>query len=80
MASSRSSSARIASRSAGTTSHSASYPLRMFARRFCSDWMWFARFCDGESRVPFAAAPLPGAGALAACAAAAAAALLLLPP
>ena len=26
----------------------------MFARRFCSDWMWFARFCEGDSSVPFA--------------------------
>lgn len=51
---SRSSSARIASRNAGTVSQRASYPRRMFALRFCSDWMWLARFCEGESRAPFA--------------------------
>lgn len=50
-----SSSSRIASRSGGTTSQSASYPRRMFARRFCSDWMWFARFWDGERRAGFGA-------------------------
>lgn len=22
----------------------------MFALRFCSDWMWFAFFCDGDNR------------------------------
>jgi hypothetical protein len=38
-----------AARSAGTAAQSASYPRRMFARRFCSLWMWFAFFCDGLS-------------------------------
>ena len=46
-----SSSARIASRSAGMVSQRASYPRRMFARRFCSDWMWFAFFCEGVKSV-----------------------------
>lgn len=47
----------MASLRAGTTSHSDSYPRRMFARRFCSLWMWFARFCDGDNSVPFPFAP-----------------------
>lgn len=38
-----------ASRSVGTTSHSASYPRRMFALRFCSLWMWFAFFWLADS-------------------------------
>ena len=44
-----SSSALMASRSDGTTSQSASYPLRMLARRFCSLCIWLARFWLGLS-------------------------------
>lgn len=39
-------------------SHNASYPRLMFARRFCSDCMWFAFFCDGLSNAGFPD-PLP---------------------
>lgn len=48
-----SSSCFIASRRAGTVSQRASYPRLILALLFCSDWIWFAFFCEGERRLCF---------------------------
>lgn len=53
------SSAAIAVRRSGTALHSASYPRRMFARRFCSLCMWFCRFCIADSSAGLGAGILP---------------------
>ena len=55
-----SSSCLIASRKAGTVSQRASYPLRIFALRFCSDWIWLAFFWEGERRVCFGVGVVEG--------------------
>jgi len=55
-----SSSCLIASRKAGTVSHRSSYPLRIFALRFCSDWIWLAFFWEGERRVCFGVGVVEG--------------------
>jgi len=43
----------IASRRAGTVSQRDSYPRLILALLFCSDWIWFAFFCEGERRACF---------------------------
>jgi hypothetical protein len=43
----------MASRKAGTVSQRASYPRLILALLFCSDWIWFAFFCEGERRAIF---------------------------
>jgi hypothetical protein len=55
-----SSSCFIASRRAGTVSQRVSYPRLILALLFCSDWMWFAFFCEGDRRGCFCVGVIRG--------------------